>query len=244
MLVVNADDWGIAPAVTDRILRCCRLGGVAQVSAMVYMRDAERAADIARAQGIGTGLHLNLIDEYDAPGLNGALAAHQRRVAAFLKASRVSQLLYNPLLRSSFEYVFRAQWGEYERLYGSPPARVDGHHHMHLCMNMLLSKLIPAGVQVRKSFTFGAGDKGLLNRAYRSAVNRWLARRYRTTDWFFSIAPLDRERHLQIVHLSRASNVELMVHPGLEEEYQYLSSDAWRDLITRTSRPTTSVAGP
>ena len=46
-------------------------------------------------------------------------------------------MVYHPGLASSFEYVVKAQLEEYERLYGAPANRVDGHHHMHLCANVV-----------------------------------------------------------------------------------------------------------
>ena len=58
---------------------------------------------------------------------------------------------------------------------------------MHLCANLLLSNLIPAGMKIRRNFSFWPGEKSWLNRAYRSLVDRWLARRYRLTDYFFDL---------------------------------------------------------
>jgi predicted glycoside hydrolase/deacetylase ChbG (UPF0249 family) len=57
---VNADDWGGYPEMTDATLRCFQAGAISSTTAMVYMRDSERAAELARASGIPTGLHLNL----------------------------------------------------------------------------------------------------------------------------------------------------------------------------------------
>ena len=58
---------------------------------------------------------------------------------------------------------------------------------MHLCANLLVSNLIPAGMKVRRNFSFLPGEKSWLNRAYRYLVDRWLARRYCLADYFFDL---------------------------------------------------------
>ena len=88
---------------------------------------------------------------------------------------------------------------------------------------MLLQHLMPAGARVRRSFSFRAGEKSLINRAYRSTVDRCLARRHRITDYFFCLtqhfAPDALKR---IVEMARCASVELMTHPGRPAEYAYL----------------------
>ena len=45
---------------------------------------------------------------------------------------------------------------------------------MHLCANLLLSDMIPAGIKMRRNFSFWPGEKSWLNRAYRALIDRWL----------------------------------------------------------------------
>src|SRR5262252_734861 len=59
MLIVNADDWGRDVQTTDRIHRCVQHGSVSSVSAMVFMKDSERAAAIALETETYAALHLN-----------------------------------------------------------------------------------------------------------------------------------------------------------------------------------------
>jgi predicted glycoside hydrolase/deacetylase ChbG (UPF0249 family) len=68
VVIVNADDWGIRARATDRILDCIRLGTVSSTSAMVFMADSQRAAELARQEGVDTGLHLNLTAQFDGEG--------------------------------------------------------------------------------------------------------------------------------------------------------------------------------
>jgi predicted glycoside hydrolase/deacetylase ChbG (UPF0249 family) len=134
--------------------------------------------------------------------------------------------MFYPALIRSFDYVVSAQLDEFSRLYGAAPARIDGHHHMHLCSNVLLGKLLPAGTIVRRNFSFQAGEKSFYNRLYRQVVDRKLARRHRLTDYFFSLAPLDPpERLRKIFSLARQSVVEVETHPVNADEYRFLMGD-------------------
>jgi hypothetical protein len=149
----------------------------------------------------------------------------QRRIAAYLRRHRLAQLVFNPALVKSFEYVVAAQIDEFHRLYGADPTRLDGHHHMHLCANVLLQGLLPPGALVRRNFSFQPGEKGIVNRSYRRFVDGWLIRRHRLADYFFSLAPLEPPGRLQrIFSLARQHVIELETHPIQPDEYQFLAA--------------------
>src|SRR5262245_7420283 len=60
-LIVNADDFGMAPAITDAIIDCHRRGIVTSTSLMANLPAAEHAARRAQeVPGLGVGIHLNL----------------------------------------------------------------------------------------------------------------------------------------------------------------------------------------
>lgn len=223
-LIVNADDWGRDRHTTDRTLDCARSGAVSSVSAMVFMEDSERAAAIARERGIEAGLHLNLTTPFSAPGCPGRLAERQRQLARYLRRHRLSQVVFHPGLGRVFDYVVAAELDEFRRLYGADPDRIDGHHHMHLCANVLLAGLLPRGTLVRRQFSFQRGEKSLANVFYRRFVDRLLTRRYRVVDFFFSLAPLEPGSRLQrIFELARQYVVEMESHPAEPAEYRFLT---------------------
>jgi len=87
-VIVNADDWGRDRETTNRTLDCIRAGSVSSVSAMVFMADSERAAWLARENGIDTGLHLNLTTPFDAAHCPARMIEQQRRIARYLQSSR------------------------------------------------------------------------------------------------------------------------------------------------------------
>lgn len=223
-VIVNADDWGRDARTTRCILDCVTRKTVSAVSAMVFMEDSDRGAAMALEHGIDTGLHLNFTSPFTSASCPSPVAEHQRRIAAHLGRHRLAQLVFNPALVKSFEYVVAAQIDDFRRLYGSDPARLDGHHHMHLCANVLLRGLLPPGTLVRRNFSFQAGEKGLVNRTYRRCVDRMLIRRHRLNDFLFSLAPLAPTDRLQrIFSLGRQHVVEVETHPVQPDEHRFLT---------------------
>ena len=222
-LIINADDWGCDERTTDRIADCVEHRAVSSVSAMVFMTDSERAAALARQHGIDAGLHLNLTTPFSSVACPSRLAAQQRAITAFLRSHRLAQVVFHPGLARAFAYVVAAQIDEFRRLYGHDPSRIDGHHHMHLCANVLLQHLLPPQVSVRRSFSLGPGEKGRCNRLYRRWVDTRLLRNgYRLTDFFFSISPMQPARLDDIFSLARRFTVELECHPAQPDEYRFL----------------------
>jgi predicted glycoside hydrolase/deacetylase ChbG (UPF0249 family) len=224
LLIINADDWGRDQDTTDRILDCVIRRTVSSVSAMVFMRDSERAASIARERGIDAGLHLNFTTEFSGSNASRQLMENQQRIAAYLLRRRFNQIVFHPGLRRSFEYVVATQRDEFLRLYGAQPERLDGHHHMHLCANVFLGGLLPPGTIVRRNFSFQRGEKSLANRLYRQAVDHRLARRHRIVDFLFSLPPFEPQSRLdRICSLARQFVVEVETHPAHVAEFRFLT---------------------
>lgn len=226
MLIINADDWGGWKTATDAAFACHRHGRITSATAMVFMLDSERAAELAKDCGIDLGLHINFTQPLDGNVPSGRLRLYHDRIRRFLKSSKFAVLLYNPFLRNAFEYVYRVQLDEFIRLYGRPPSHVDGHQHKHLCANMILDTVIPPGEKVRRNFSFSAGEKAWFNRAYRHLVDRLLSRRYRVSDFFFSLLHcIQTDQFSYVKNLAQSSTVEVMTHPEIEAERSYLMSD-------------------
>jgi hypothetical protein len=230
MLIINADDWGRNKTATDRSLQCHREGMVTAASAMVFMEDSARSAEIASANGLDIGLHLNFTIPFTCVGRSGLLEEHRQRIGSYLMKNRMENsyrhLFYNSALKNDFHYVYSMQMEEFSRLYGRSPSRIDGHHHMHLCANVLYAGLIPAGLRVRRNFYFTTGEKNLFSRLYRTAMDTWLRRKYICTDYFFSLRPFSSEDRIRrITALARLSVVELAVHPEMTNECEFLMSE-------------------
>lgn len=224
-IIINADDWGRDSATTDRTLDCFLRGTISSVSAMVFMCDSERAADLAQQHDIDAGLHLNFTLPYSGARCPARLIQHQEKISRALNAHRFAPVLYHLGLADSFEYVVKAEMEEYERLYDSVARRVDGHHHMHLCANMLSQYLLPWGIIVRRNLTFGPGEKGYFNRLYRRRQDQRLARRHKLADLFFDLQPLEpRDRLKRIFGMADRFDIEIETHPIRDDEYKFLTS--------------------
>jgi len=237
-LIVNADDWGRNRETTDRTFECTLSASLSSVSAMVFMEDSERAAEKARESRIDAGLHLNFTTEFTARNCSIGLVEHLRKVAAYLLRHRLAQVLFHPGLARSFEYLVSAQIEEFHRLYGAKPNRIDGHHHMHLCANVILQKLLPAGTVVRRNFSFQPGEKTIWNRTYRRLLDGMVAHRHQMVDFLFSIAPLEPATRLQqIFSLAHHSVIEIETHPIQTEEYRFLTQG---EILRRAGVPIAS----
>ena len=237
MLIINADDWGRSVVETDAALKCYRERRITSVSAMVLMQDSKRAARLAKDYELDdVGLHLNFSEEFTDKSCSETLKEHHGRIIRFLKRGKYAQLLYNPFLRRAFAYCYHAQVEEFMRLFEKSPSHIDGHHHMHLCANVLFSSMIPAGMKMRRNFSFWPGEKSMLNRTYRWLVDRWLACRYRLTDYFFDLTQCIQGKKLdRVAALAKSSNVEVMTHPIVNEEEEYLMSDEFKVILQRLS---------
>jgi chitin disaccharide deacetylase len=224
MLIINADDWGRSKPETNAALECFDRGAMTSVSAMVFMNDSHRAARLALEARIEVGLHINLTEEFDSPEAPDGVRESQRRIARFLRRGKYALLIYHPGLRRAFQYVYQAQAEEFQRLYGTAPAHFDGHLHMHHCANMMIGRLIPGGQRVRGNFSFWPGEKGVLNRAYRSLADFWMSRSYCLTDYFFSLSTCLKTGTLpRVIELAQKAEVELMTHPVYPKEYEFLT---------------------
>jgi len=234
MLIVNADDWGMNKCATDKSLSCFNNGRVTSASAMVFMNDSERAAELAFENNLNVGLHLNFTSKFSSSVRSPKLLEYHEKIAAFLLKNKYLFILYNPFLQNYFEYVYKAQFEEYVRLYKRNPPHIDGHHHMHLCMNMLITNLIPKGSKIRRNFTFSHNEKGLFKWLYRYLIDSWLKKRYICTDFLFNISPIKIQRLQNIIKLSISADVELEVHPEITEEYNFLMGNKYFRITSGT----------
>jgi len=232
VLIVNADDWGRTPLETDAALRCFREGRISSVSAMVFMSDSERASSLAREHGIDAGLHLNFDTPLEGQAIDERLHNSHAKTLRYLASGRYAPLVYNPFLGEQFRYVYRSQVEEFMRLYGRHPSHVNGHHHLHLCANMLFAPIFSRGTAIRLTFHFERGEKNFVNRIYRRILNEWLKHRYTTTDRFYSLSQaLDSNRLVQIAQLAKRALIELNTHPFQERESKYLLSEEYSEVF-------------
>jgi predicted glycoside hydrolase/deacetylase ChbG (UPF0249 family) len=236
LLIVNADDWGGTRFQSDAILTCFEAGRVTSATAMMYMADSEESAERARAANLPTGLHLNLSEPFTGGAVPDEIRDRQARLARYFSVHERGRWLFNPLIASDVDQAIADQMERFVDLYGRMPTHVDGHAHIHLYPNVLLSRALPKGSKVRRSFTFASDERSWATRTRRHLVNATLSRRFESTDAFFSVDPDDRARMNGIgiderLAMSRTRAVEAMAHPGDPGAYEFLMSDEWGRLV-------------
>lgn len=232
LLIVNADDLGLDTPVTDAILECFRAGAISSTTALVWMRDSERAAQLARRERIPTGLHLNLIEPYTAPDVPARVADTQRRVVERLRAGGVGAQLYHRAWAEDFAQCIGDQLARFRELFGAAPTHLDGHRHMHLVMNALLSRALAPVHRCRRPVNRTPRESASRKRLARGALGRLIRLRFSTTDVCFSL----RSLHPDLggsgldegLARARSGSVELFVHPGYRDELPLLRSEEWR----------------
>lgn len=238
MLIINADDYGIEKQATDNILTCYKEGRITSATAMVFMEDSERAASLALDQPMDIGLHLNLTDPYSGKIQSDRLLQYHNQICSFLNYGKYSNLLYNPLLKNQFQYVYAAQYDEFLRLYKKNPTHIDGHYHVHLCANMLIQRIIDRGTKIRTTFSVRKNEKNPLNQAFRIFIRYLVQRRFLSTDYLFALGSFigsgnPQSDHLrEIMQLALTSSVELIVHPQKSDEYNYIMGKEFASIIS------------
>jgi predicted glycoside hydrolase/deacetylase ChbG (UPF0249 family) len=232
LLIVNADDLGLERPVSDSIVECFGSGAITSATALVWMRDSDRAAEVARREHIPTGLHLNLIEPYTAPDVPPRVAQTQRRVVERLGKGGLGAQLYHRAWSEDFGQCIRDQLSRFTELYGAPPTHLDGHRHMHLAMNALFSRALEPVHRCRRPVNRPRIESASHKRLARSALSVMVRLRFTTTDACFSVRSLHPELggsgfDETLVRAGRSS-IELFVHPGYRDELPLLRSAAWR----------------
>ncbi len=242
LLIVNADDWGMDAATTDAIAACFDHGRITSASAMVYMEDSDRAARLARERSLPVGLHLNLARPFTDAAAPAPVRERQRRLARYLGRARWRRWVPSPLLRAEVARCVEDQRERFAALYGAPPTHLDGEQHMHTWPTALAA--LPRGARIRPTFTFVARERPAWNRLARAGFNAALRRRFVTPRYFFSIRELHPalggEALEERLDLAAGGAVEVMVHPGWEDERALLLADRWARLLE--GRPLGSYA--
>jgi predicted glycoside hydrolase/deacetylase ChbG (UPF0249 family) len=235
LLIVNADDLGIGQAESDAILDCFERGAITSATALVWMPDSVRAAELARRAGIPVGLHLNLIEPFTGPDVPTGVAETHLRVVRRLRSRRAGTQLYHPTWARDFEQTIADQLARFEELYGRSPTHIDGHQHMHLALNALFARALRPVGKCRRPVNRTALESPRRKRAARALIDRLVRVRFATTDRCMSIRPLHPglggSGITEELRRAERGSLELLVHPGYADERAVLSSPDWGELL-------------
>ncbi len=130
-VIINADDFGFSPAITEGILRAHREGVVTSTTVGANMPLAEQAVHQLRSvPGLGVGVHLNCTQGPPLSEAGKTLLAGHDGVMNFTAAGIIKACIRHPKLVGAIEEEFDAQirWliGR-----GVRPTHLDSHRHSH-----------------------------------------------------------------------------------------------------------------
>lgn len=131
-LIVCADDFGLAPGVSEAVIELLAEGRLSATSCMSALPDwrhrAARLRSVVAMRPADVGLHLTLTDHAPASRANGLAQAGTLPPLARLLPRALARAL-EPL---SVRDELRAQLDAFEDAWGAPPDYVDGHQHVHV----------------------------------------------------------------------------------------------------------------
>lgn len=236
-LLVIADDYGIGPETSRGIRDLAARGLVSGAVVLVNSPHAEEAVAAWKQSGIPLELGWHVCLTLDRPILPAAQVPTLVNpdgvfwpLGAFLK-----RLLLGRVRTTEIAAEFAAQHRHFTDLIGSPPAFVNGHHHIQCFgpVGALLNELmghqrhLPYVRRVREPWPMLLQIPGAkIKRTVLSALGRRLARKqaaagFPGNDWLAGItdpACVDDPDYL-VRWLSRIPGqvVELACHPGYED---------------------------
>lgn len=254
LLIVNADDYGLTPAMDRGILRAHRDGVVSSVSVLAVGPALPRtAAWLTEHPGLGIGAHLALVGE-DPPVLSareiptlvtkrGRFPLSWRVFLARAAAGRVDP--------ADVEREFAAQLDVLTRHHGLRIGHLDTHQHLHLWPAVAAAVVALArrhgGHAVRLPSSAARGPRGAGIRL----LSRRLATRIRTAGLASpaGYGGLDEAGRLTLPRFlatldrladTTAATMEINCHPGEPDEEtraRYAWGFRWDDeLAALTSR--------
>ena len=225
-LIINADDFGISPAVNGGILEAYAAGGVTSTSMMVHCpgwEDATRA--IQTAPRLGIGLHVNLLV---GPPIVAGVTTVDRRAGTFLPLrALVLRALSGRLDEAEIEAEVEAQAVAIETA-GGRLTHIDSHRHTHALpvvrravARVAARRQLPLRrpIESHRRFPNDIGSqihRGVIAWSWR--VTSWGAAATVAPDHFIGVSMQGGERFgaqlTEVLGALPEGSVELMVHPG------------------------------
>jgi predicted glycoside hydrolase/deacetylase ChbG (UPF0249 family) len=257
-LIVNADDYGLTPAVSEGILRAHRDGVLTSTSLLVLAPGFAPTAPLLRdVEGIGIGAHLAAVGE-DPPLLSareiptlvnarGHLPTSWRQLLPLVAAGRIDL--------DDIEREWNAQLDAIAQT-GLAVDHLDSHQHVHvfpgLC-DVALRLAVGRGIaSVRVTRSAARGPVGVVMRrlSQRFAVaSRRVGRAFPgDAAGLDEAGRLDVSRTLDALDRlasSPASVVELSGHPGLHDDpdrHRYDWNYRWGDELDALCAPQVRAA--
>ncbi len=233
-VIINADDYGMSPGISEGILRGHRHGIVTSTTVMINMPAAAEAVRRLREYpALGVGVHLNAAQGPPVSQAGGALAGDDGEME-WATPKLVRRCMLRPGLLRAIAEEFEAQLCLALDL-GVRPTHLDSHRHLHAFTPVFRSVVrlaarydIPfvrwpyerlRGTGWPEPAERGRRTRWLLNRF--SRVNARLARRAHPTLGTWGIAHTGQIDAAWLIRAAVAlppGVTEVMTHPGLADD--------------------------
>lgn len=203
LLIVNADDHGLSPGVSEGILRAASTGVVSSTTVMANLVEQEDL-DALIDCGLPAGAHLNLTC---GPPLTGYPKQLLDDRGWFIKQLRNGAPLIENLAAVQQEWTAQI---ESLRERGLKLTHLDSHHHVHFQpilfeLSMMVANHYGVGLRAHGQQSAWAADAGV------HSVGRL------TLD-FFGEGNLGRDQFIRAIGDPADGPQELMCHPGRVDE--------------------------
>jgi predicted glycoside hydrolase/deacetylase ChbG (UPF0249 family) len=130
-VIVNADDFGFSPLVSQGIIRAHREGIVTSTTIAANMPSAGDAVGLlANLPALGVGVHLNCTQGPALSKIGLQMLAGDDGVMNFSAAGIIKACLLKPRLIGAIEAEFDAQI-QWALAHGIRPTHLDSHRHSH-----------------------------------------------------------------------------------------------------------------
>lgn len=227
-LIVNADDFGCSAIANQRIIDCFEKNLISSATVMVNMPGFEDVLDWyqSKTEKPKLGVHLNL-DE--GPALSKQFREQYSTEQLFYPGS---VMRCDRMYLETIRHELREQINKMI-LAGIPPSHLDSHHHLH--NHLPIARIV---VSLAKEFKIKnirmAGNvlfpSNSYKRLYRYLLNQFLFQR-QLNNKVTLFSYLDR-------FVSERPDVggkliELMVHPGVDDDYRMLLSQGYAEFIQK-----------
>jgi len=226
-LIINADDLGFSPGITDGIFQAHQQGILTSATLMTTMPDRDRAIQIAKnTPALGVGIHLCLNQGNACSGTLEYLCGNSD-----VFPRKLFQLLRRLATRPQCLDEVKREWAaqiKYAMDRGIKPTHLDSHKHVYNIPSLgriaielatefgIKSMRCAAETSIINMPAPGLGRQtiSIFARKLKSKIE---AAGLKTTDWFFGLACTGRMS--SIIWLKLLDNLpegtgEVMVHPG------------------------------
>ena len=226
-ILIIADDLGIDSLTNQRITDCYEKGLISSTSVIVTMPGFEEAVQWYKRQSLEPKLGIHLDLDGGKPVSDAFRTAYGDKKLFYPGGRLTADKKYLEILEQELD-------AQIQKLISSGIAlhHIDSHHHKHT--NWPVAKIV-----VRLAKKFGgvrirvAGNvlypSAFHKQVYRSLLNNYFKKHSNPQNHIPNFARL--EKFMAVNPSINGDSIELMTHPGMEQDYKLLNSQAFLDFL-------------